>query len=139
VPKTSHPWRPLGSTEPLHSGKQRKKWETPWQTQPLRRHWQYNKPPMPNKDESELWPIKRIEGRDPSNLSQHTEERLWIMDYGVLSIDGYDLVCSQTLETRGNSRLVCFKRKEIKVIIYPESLSTLLSVKGTIPNDWFRK
>jgi len=36
-------------------------------------------------------------------------------DSGFLSIDGYDMVTSKTLQSRGKSRLICFKKREMKV------------------------
>jgi len=35
---------------------------------------------------------------------------------GCLSIDGYDLVCAKTLHSKNKSRIICYKKPEIKVL-----------------------
>lgn len=50
-------------------------------------------------------------------------------DYGSLSVNGFDTIFSQTLNSRGKARLICFKRCELDTFPLGSEFDIIIGVK----------
>jgi len=50
-------------------------------------------------------------------------------DLSLLSLDGYDLVLSNTYLTRGNSRLICLKKTDMKTVAAQADFDEIIALE----------
>jgi len=67
-----------------------------------------------------------IETNDVDVFFIAESETRYEFDLSFLSIDGYEVVCAKTLLSRKKSRIICFKKSEIKVVNTSHDLNDTL-------------
>jgi len=50
-------------------------------------------------------------------------------DYGCLSIDGFDIILSQTFNSRGKARLICYKKYELDIITLGSEFDNIIGIR----------